>query len=97
MTIDEFSTQEQLEQWGVQNFWRLIDSVPESEPFSELMTAFIGLRSIKKASRRWDSEQAPFRIYLRMTMEYDFAKFAREGRLHSAAEDALKVIEAGAR
>lgn len=96
MTIDEFSTQEQLEQWGVQNFWILMETIPESEPFSELMTAFLGMRALKRTSRKWNPEELRFHEYLEMEMRSEFAKAAREGRFETAAEIALNVFEVGA-
>ncbi len=95
--IDHFSTPNDLEEWGIENFYDLIDSIPTVEQFSHQMVAFIGLRSVKKASRRWDAEQAPFHIYLHIILTNDFEKFAADGRFISAAEESLDIIEAGAR
>jgi hypothetical protein len=95
--INNFSTPKELEQWGFAHLWELIDSIPEADPFSQLSASYIGVRAVKKASRRWDAEQLPFPHFLLMILKGDFHQAANEGKFTTAGEDAVALIQEATR
>ena len=95
--IHEFSSPDDIQEWSIIIFWEIVDSVPEAEGLSDLLLASIGVRAIRRASRRWDPEKLSFLDFLRMGLREEFLKAANENRFTTAAEDALALVNRGRR
>ena len=93
MSIEYTSAADELAQWGLEHFYDLLDDIPEVDEFTPAMAAFIGLRAIKKASRRWDPDQLSFPDFCGFVMKADYQKFLKEGKTSTAAEQALELID----
>lgn len=92
----EFATGEELETWSIQNIWEIYDQIPLSRQFSEPMLASIGLRTIRRAVAKWDSDQLPFPAFLSVMLRNDLEKSAKDGRFETTAEAALRTLDGGA-
>lgn len=92
--IDDFSSEEELISWGLANFWDVVGEVDPEGRFSEHMLAFQGLRSLRKAARRWGGELLPFYAWWDLVLRDDLAKAAKDERFRTAAEEAIEQIEA---
>ncbi len=91
--IDDFTSEEDLISWGLANFWDVVGEVDPEERFSRQMLVFQGVRSLRKAARRYTGEELPFHAWWDVVLRDDLEKAARDGRYQTAAEDALALIE----
>ena len=92
--IDDFSSEEDLISWGLGHFWEIVGQVDPDGRFSDQMLALQGLRSLRKAARRWGGEQLPFYAWWDLVLRDDLAKAAKDGRFRTSAEEAIAQIEA---
>ena len=91
--IDDFTSEEDLISWGLANFWEVVGEVDPEERFSTQMLALQGVRSLRKAARRYTMELLPFHAWWEVVLRDDLEKAARDGRYRTAAENALALIE----
>jgi len=93
--INELSPPEDLENWAYENFWNVLDAIPDTADFSDLQLALLGVRAIRRSIRRWSPEKLNYDKYLEMVLREEFTKEAADGNYLTVAEKALNLVNGG--